>query len=310
MKIKLQAVSVCVNYADFFKHTAPENKGIFDKWIIVTDKADTEVEALCIEHGLTCVKTDAFYEHGIFNKYAGINEGLKLVDDDAWILFLDSDIVLQKETRRVLEHIPLSINKMYGIDRLNCVGYKKWKQYKAGSGVLTQNWLLSAAGLELGARLVHYYGHQGENGRFEGWRPLGFFQLVHRSQFVTYPQDTLGADHCDLIFAREWTRKDRVLIPELLGVHLESEGAGKAINWYGRKSKPFEDEHDYVCDVCEQVEDHTDKYYNDEISLGVIKASLLENSQIKPTEKLELIQTSAADDLIAVIKKICLGFKS
>lgn len=237
--MKLQAVTVCVNYADFFEQTGEANRGIFDKFVVVTDCKDTEVTALCERFGYECLKTDAFYENGAtFNKYAGINEGLKLIDEDAWVVFIDSDIVLQKDTRRVLECLDLDMHSLYGIDRVNCTSFEAWEKYKAGKGVLMENWMLTSAGLELGARLVHYYGHHGENGRFEGWRPLGFFQLCHKSTFNWYPQETNGADHCDLVFARCWKRRRRHFIPELLAVHLESE-SGNGVNWYGRKSAPF-----------------------------------------------------------------------
>jgi glycosyltransferase involved in cell wall biosynthesis len=238
--MKLQAVIVCVNYADFLKHTGAANKGIFDKVVVVTDLSDTAVTLLCEEFGFECVKTDVFYEEGAtFNKYAGINEGLKLIDQDAWVVFLDSDIVLQPETRRVLENLDLDPFSLYGIDRVNCVGFENWEQYKNGKGVLEENWMLTGAGMQLGARLVHLFGHHGEHGRFEGWRPLGFFQLCHRSQIDKYPQDSPGADHCDLVFARMWKRRRRHFSPELMAVHLESENNGQGVNWYGRKSAPF-----------------------------------------------------------------------
>lgn len=240
--MKLQGLTVCVNYADFFAQTGEANRGIFDKFVVVTDIQDTEVTALCAQFGYTCVKTDVFYDNGAkFNKYAGINEGLKLIDSDAWVCFIDSDIVLQKDTRRVLEKLNLDPTCLYGIDRVNCTGFRNWENYKHSKGVLIENWMLTPAGLELGARLVHYYGHHGENGRFEGWRPLGFFQLCHRSAFKFYPQEEAGgADHCDLLFSRLWPRRMRFLIPELMSVHLESEsGQNSGINWHGRKSKPF-----------------------------------------------------------------------
>lgn len=238
--MKLQGLTVCVNYADFFEQTGKANKGIFDKFVVVTDLADTEVSALCEEFGYCLVKTDVFYEGGAsFNKYAGINEGLKHIDEDAWVCFVDSDIVLQPDTRRVLKELDLDKTFLYGIDRVNCVGFESWEKYQKGRGVLEENWMLTPAGLSLGARLVHYYGHEGENGRFEGWRPLGFFQLCHRQAFELYPQETKGADHCDLLFARLWDRKHRAHIPELMGVHLESKSADNGVNWYGRKSDPF-----------------------------------------------------------------------
>jgi glycosyltransferase involved in cell wall biosynthesis len=240
MPFKLQCLTVSVNYSDFILHTLPANKALFDRWVVVTDTKDLRTKELCDEHGVLCIQTDVFYEGGaFFNKYAGINEGLKYIDDDAWVLFLDSDIVLHHEMRRTLISLKLDPTCLYGVDRLNIQGVKMWEEYKAGPSMLKHNWMLTTGGLELGARLVHLYGHEGENGRFEGWRPLGFFQLAHRSAFIDYPQQAKGADHEDLEFARLWHRSKRVFIPELFAIHLESERTHKGVNWYGRKSEPF-----------------------------------------------------------------------
>lgn len=155
-------------------------------------------------------------------------------------LFLDSDIILHSMTRRTLNSLKLDEEFMYGIDRLNCYGMQEWIDYKNHpTGMLVENWKLQPLHLEMGTRLVHHYGMEGENGRFEGWRPLGYFQLCHRSRFPIYDFNTLGADHCDLEFARRWHRDKRALIPELYCIHLESEERKKAINWYGRKSSQF-----------------------------------------------------------------------
>lgn len=238
--MKLQAVTVSVNYSDFLEHVIESNKKLFDKWIIVTDTKDLKTKELCEKYEVFCIQTDSFYEDGAsFNKYAGINEGLKYVDDDAWIMFLDSDIFLHYSTRRILEELHLDPNGLYGVDRITCEGLQKWLDYKNGRDILRENWLLTTEGLTFGARLVHHYGHEGENGRFEGWRPLGFLQLVHRQSFKNYPQDSKTADHCDLLFARQYPRNRRYLIPEIYVIHLESEHAGKAVNWRGRKSQPF-----------------------------------------------------------------------
>lgn len=238
--MKLHAITVSVNYSDFLEHIIEPNKKVFDHWVIVTDTKDTKTKELCDKHGVFCVQTDVFYDNGAyFNKYAGINEGLKYVDDDAWIMFLDSDIVLHHSTRRILEQLNLDVTCLYGMDRITCEGPKKWEEYKKGKDILRENWLLTVEGLSFGARLVHHYGHEGENGRFEGWRPLGFLQLAHKQAFDNYPQDSKTADHCDLLFARQWHRSKRHLIPEIYAIHLESDHAGKAVNWRGRKSQPF-----------------------------------------------------------------------
>lgn len=238
--MKLQAITVSVNYSDFLIHSLEANRKLFDKWIIVTDTKDKKTKALCNNYDVICIQTDVFYKNARFNKYAGINEGLKYIDNDAWVVFLDSDIILQPDLPRVLRELHLDITCLYGIDRLNITGYERWNEFRKSRGLLIENWLLTSQKLELGSRLVHYYGHEGENGKFEGWRPLGFFQLCHRSSFESYPQQTDGADHCDLLFARLWPRRKREFIPELLSIHLESHGTGKAMNWWGRRSKPFQ----------------------------------------------------------------------
>ena len=244
--MKLQAVTVSVNYSDFLCHTLEENKKLFDKWVIVTDTKDIETKELCDKYkdfNVVCVQTDLFYQKALFNKYAGVNEGLKLIDTDAWVLFIDSDIVLHEQTRRVLESIDLEEDTIYGVDRVNCKGYENWFNFKIKRNLVVDNWLLTTAGFDLGARLVHYYGYENGDGKFAGWNPLGFFQLAHHSAFDMYPQNSIGADHCDLVFARQWPRNKRVNIPEILAIHLESEFIIKGTNWYGRLSQPFTNEH-------------------------------------------------------------------
>jgi hypothetical protein len=237
---KITAITVCVGYSDFLCWVLPENKNIFNKWIIVTDTKDTETKNLCENYNVFCIQTDVFYQNkNKFNKYAGINEALKYVDNDSWVIFLDSDIVLHHLSRRVFDSLELNEKFIYGIDRVNCVGLENWLNYIRKRDALFKNWMLHSSGMELGARLVHYYGEERDKGKYIGWRPLGFFQMCHRSAFDSYPQNTIGADHCDLEFVRHWERSKRVLIPELLGIHLESVGATKGINWYGRKSQPF-----------------------------------------------------------------------
>lgn len=243
--MKLQAVTVSVNYSDFLCHVLEENKGLFDKWVIITNTKDVATKELCdkySKYNIVCIQTDIFYRKAKFNKFAGINEGLKLIDSDAWVLFLDSDIILQKELRRVLDNVNLKQENIYGIDRINCRGREKWELYKSKRNLLQNYWLLSpdVTGFEFGSRLVHYYGYENGDGKFAGWNPLGFFQLAHRSQFTQYPQQSEGADHCDLVFARLWSRDKRVLIPELIAIHIESRFTVKGTNWYGRISQPFE----------------------------------------------------------------------
>ena len=234
--MKVSVVSVCVNYADFLKISLPINKQIFSQMIIVTDSRDLKTQEVCKKEGVTCIVTDVFYEKGKFNKYAGINEGLKYVKHD-WILFLDADIVLDPLTKRTLSELTLNRYNIYGIDRVNCTGIEAWEKRKK---LVIDNWLLTSGDMDMGARICQYYGQQGDGGKFAGWKPLGFFQLIHKSTLENgYPQSCTGADHCDIVMANRYHRNNRVLIPEILGIHLESVGSKWGDNWQGRTSVHF-----------------------------------------------------------------------
>ena len=128
-------------------------------------------------------------------------------------------------------------NALYGCDRVNCIGYNGWVNRKE---LVFGNWLLTPGSMELGSRICQYYGQQGDNGRFAGWKPLGFFQMVHNSTLTKYPTETEGYDRADMVFANRYSRDNRVFIPEILVIHLESHGAQMGDNWKGRITLPFD----------------------------------------------------------------------
>ena len=75
----LEAVTVCVNYADFLEETIPYNLPQLDLWTIVTSPDDKQTQHVCNRYGLRCLKTDCFYrdvERPRINKGRGINYGL------------------------------------------------------------------------------------------------------------------------------------------------------------------------------------------------------------------------------------------
>jgi hypothetical protein len=185
--MKVEAVSVCVNYADYLKYSLPINKKILDRIVIVTRSDDHETIAVCAENEVECIATDEFNNHpsGFYN-FRGINRGLVRLDRNGWILFLDCDIVLHSLTRRVFDSLEWQTDCLYGIDRVNCVGLTSWLNRK---DLVHENWLLHSGGMELGARICQYYGQVGDNGRFAGWKPLGFFQLAHSSFITEYLAD-------------------------------------------------------------------------------------------------------------------------
>jgi glycosyltransferase involved in cell wall biosynthesis len=234
--MKITAITVSVNYSDFLCWTAHANHHLFDQWIVVTDSKDLDTQHIAKHYDLDLVVTDKFYEgEDKFNKWKGINEGLKHVRNE-WVLFLDSDIVLPPQSRRVISSLSLDSSCVYGVDRVDVKSVKDYVSFIQYPNMFQDSWLLRES--LIGSRIVHLYGQQGDNGRFGGYKPLGYFQLVNTKSFYRYPDNSSHADHCDIQFVNNYPREKRVLIPEFFALHLISE-EGWGLNWKGRKSEKF-----------------------------------------------------------------------
>lgn len=251
---KLVAITVCVDYSDFLAFCIG-NHSLFNDWYIVTSSKDVATQNLCSYYSGTsvhCIVTDAFYENGAtFNKWAGYNVALEKAKrkypKGAWVLFLDADIYLPPITGQVFKSYKFDKRMLYGVDRFNCYGSESWVKYLSQPGYVKEHWLMMLGTFEMGSRIVQYYGGEGENGMFQGWLPLGFFQLAHSSAFDWYhPQDSDKADRCDMTFAKLWKREHRVMLPDILPIHLESSSKSvKGANWGGRATPPFVPQKNY-----------------------------------------------------------------
>lgn len=232
---KLYAVTICHDYSDFLAWTLPYNRTLFDKMIVVTGKSDTKTQNMCEYYNVKCIKTDVFFEDGdIFNKGKGINVGLNALPKDGWILHLDADIYLPPQFRSMFEKLKLDKDCIYGFDRLNCSGIDQWAKFMSSPRPIYKGWVyLDAKVFPVGERYVAYHD--------EGYIPIGFAQLWHpaHSGIFYYPTEHGYADRTDVLFAKQWSKGNRRFIPELIGIHLESEDATNGINWKGRESKPF-----------------------------------------------------------------------
>lgn len=237
-RFKIECVVVCHDYSDFLRVTLPNNKHMFDRLVVVTSPEDKDTQKLCEFYHVECVATEKLRtREGKFCKGAGINEGLKRLDKDGWVLHLDGDILLPPQTRRLLERACLDRHMLYGIDRFNVRGWAAWQnfvkapklQHECDSYVHLNN-----SGFPIGTRVMQ--NHMG------GYVPIGFFQLwsPNGSGVFCYPEGHADAGREDLLFANKWARCERSFIPEIIGYHLETEDAGYGTNWGGRKTKQFE----------------------------------------------------------------------
>ena len=236
----LEGVIVCVNYADFLAHTLPQNKSVFDNLVIVTDTKDDDTKALCEYYHVRCVQTDVFYENGDkFNKGLGINEGLKLLSKKDWVLHLDADIYLPPLTRVILNNLPLQKDTIYGADRLMCPTYEAWEKFISNPPKIQEGWIyIHPTAFPMGVRIAEYMTPGG------GYEPIGYFQLWNPkgSKVMEYPAKHGEADRTDVLHCKKFSREKRQLLPEIITIHLDSEGLGVAemgANWRGRTTSIF-----------------------------------------------------------------------
>jgi hypothetical protein len=234
--MKIEAVTVCVNYADFLAHTLPHARSQFEKLVVVTDTKDQETKKLCEFYNVECVQTDVFYEDGdTFNKGKGINKGLERLKLDGWVLHMDSDIYLPPQTREILGNVSLQEDKIYGADRLMCPNYEEWSAFVRKPSPIQDSWVfIHTDRFPLGVRVAEYKTTAG------GYEPIGYFQLWNPqgSGVYQYPTQHGFADRTDVLHCKKWPRNKRELLPEIVVIHLESE-KGFGLNWKGRETKEF-----------------------------------------------------------------------
>ena len=252
----LEGVIVCVNYADFLAHTLPYNKTHFDNLIVITDTKDKKTKELCEYYHVKCIQTDIFYENGdSFNKGAAINYGLSQLENKGWVIHLDADIYLPPLTRNILENIPLEPHKIYGADRLMCPSYEKWVEFLNDPQKIQEGWVyIHLTTFPIGVRIAEY------NNKNAGYEPIGYFQLWNPkgSNIFNYPTQHDYCDRTDVLQCKKFARQDRELLPEIVVIHLESEGlsvGSMGKNWKGRKTKLFQPSVHHKDQVNEEIEE-------------------------------------------------------
>jgi hypothetical protein len=237
--MKIEAVTICVGYADFLAETAKFNAGQLDRWVIVTTEDDEQTREVCRIHDLETLLTgDHQRGSGKFNKGRMIDRGLQHLSQGQWRLHLDADVVLPGQFRRMLEGAHLHERKIYGCDRLMVTGWEQWQR------LLRSGWLNHThcsvnipEGIKIGTRWSL---------ASSGYVPIGFFQLWHGQadewrgrRHRTYPISHGDACRSDVQHAMQWDRRDRELLPEVIVVHLDSERSRLGANWNGRTTSQF-----------------------------------------------------------------------
>jgi hypothetical protein len=235
---RIEAVTVCVGYDDFLNETARWNRGLLDRWVVVTTPSDKNTIHVCQKFDLQVIITNDFYAKGDkFNKGRGVNRGLNMLTSDSWRLHIDADIVLPHTFRHQLDtHPELNRNNLYGVDRLMVPSAAAWKKF-TDSDALAREWNTLRLPFPLGARWAAAY---------TGYVPIGFFQLWHASsdeyrglKIKRYPETHGSACRSDVQFSLQWDRSQRHLIPDLFVYHLDTGPSKLGANWDGRTTPRF-----------------------------------------------------------------------
>jgi hypothetical protein len=230
--LRLEAVTVSVGFDDLLEVSLQMNLPHLDTMIVVTSHDDNKTHKLCKKYGAFCVQTDLFRKNKRqFNKGAAINIGFGYWQYHGWRMYLDSDIVLPDNFRRVIfNHTNLQKSKLYGADRINVVG-------KANIDKIRKNGITP----QFTNRCFVESGHAEKiGGRFvsmlHGYLPLGYFQLWNAKTQKAYPYSLGSCEHDDTLFSALWPENQRELLPSTLVYHLCPRAPKWSENWEGRKS--------------------------------------------------------------------------
>jgi hypothetical protein len=231
----IECVITCVNYGDFLSASLPFNRHVFDHLVVVTTPEDAQTQHICRHYDVHCLVTDAFGAGGDqFNKGRAINAGLAQLKRTGWLVHMDADIVLPPKARELLLGVPLDPLTIYGIDRVNCKSYFQWSRFLRLPSVQHELDVFVHSGpFKVGTRIA--------KSEYQGFIPVGFFQLWHGPSYPDrrYPEYHADAARGDMLFAVQWPRLKRQLLPELFAIHLESERVAMGANWKGRITRPF-----------------------------------------------------------------------
>ncbi len=255
--MRIEACTVCLHYDDFLDQTIRVNQSLFDDWVVVTSQSDAGTIAVCQRYGVRTAFCPYFSRGRTedrrrkaeennpssvlrpslpsFDKALAINIGLAHLKLEDWVIHLDADTALPRNTRKHLANVELDPSCIYGIDRVDCPSKAAWLSYLTDPDPYEKHYFhRGPRDWPVGSRVGHFdYG---------GYAPIGFFQLWNRASGILRYPSVAGwdAEHTDMLHALQWPRAKRVLIPEITAVHLSTGGKDWGVNWHGRKSPRFD----------------------------------------------------------------------
>ena len=239
--MRIEAVTVCVDYADFLEITLDSILAAVDSLIVVTSPDDKRTAELCRTRYVRCLATSTMF--GLeaqgkptrkFSLGAALDTGIRSCKLDDWVLVVDADIVLPARTHQTLDHLRLDPAKLYGIDRVHCRGWDAWRTFMSSEITIRSFEVPFLRQFPVGARIRSP----------SGYVPCGFFQLWNAATtgYRSYPIDPRGtAEGSDMLHSLRFPRQYRELIPEIVAIELGTDAFEDPIgvNWSGRTTNEF-----------------------------------------------------------------------
>jgi hypothetical protein len=180
------------------------------------------------------------HDHGRrFSLGAAVDAGLRSLPLSDWALVIDADIVLPPGTHRTLDYLKLDPAKLYGIDRVHCRGWEAAARFTTEPRVVLEWEVPFLRAFPVGARIS-----LPERCGGDGYVPCGYFQLwnARATGYRDYPINAAGtAQGSDMLHSVRFPRQYRELIPEIVGIQLETDGPDDpvGVNWCGRRTAEF-----------------------------------------------------------------------
>lgn len=239
---RIEAVTVACGYGDFLAAAMPFNLPHLDGWTVVTTPDDEETRAVCHKYRVHCLVTEDARRDGTFSKGRLLERGLHHVRYNEWVLLLDADVVLPARFRDALARAHPDPACLYGCDRVMVRGWADWQR------LLASGWLTGTDWHPHGVAFPPGFAVGGRWAGADGYVPCGFFQLLHRiggqeewrgGRAKPFPVGHGTAARGDIQYGMQFDRRKRVLIPELVVAHLESEVCRQGANWKGRTTARF-----------------------------------------------------------------------
>ena len=220
----ITAVTICVNYSDYFEHCLEANHDQLDEWIVVTSSEDTSTQEMVSRYdNVKLVITDCFFYDGAsFNKGCAINLGLEKIPEreDIWALILDADIILPKNFREVFFSKKLDISTLYGAPRHFARNIAEYIDYRDNPDATYKSF---------------------PKRQYFRKSPIGYFQMFHSinlqrpslKKLKPYPDEHPDATTSDMVFMQKFSKRSSISGAPV--IHLGDDGK----NWYGRVTEDF-----------------------------------------------------------------------